>query len=54
MLHGFWLKFVVAPERAWALERAMRADGARLLRLVAHYHDTAGGDLASNGIALRL
>jgi len=53
-LHEIELKFVVPPEREAAVERAMRAAGARRVRLVAHYHDTAGGDLARHGIALRL
>ena len=53
-MHEIELKFVVPPEREAAVERAMRAAGARRVRLVAHYHDTAGGDLARHGIALRL
>lgn len=48
------LKYVVPPERAAAVERALRAAGARAAALVAHYHDTPDGALARRGVALRL
>ncbi len=48
------LKFAVPDEMRASLRQALRARGARRLRLRAHYFDTADGALARHRVALRL
>ena len=53
-MNEFELKFQVPPDRVAGLERALRRGTTRRQRLAAVYYDTAGGDLAAQGVVLRI